>query len=160
MTKTNQQIYEERIAEYNDQMDANLGSTVLTPAADEESAVYTWFHRLMTECGLIGVEYAQEAYHMDSQYLSGFQNYQDVLADLTFYVKESDTHTAFAHIHHNECGGHTARTTSNDPDPPDPDRYGNMRVQYECLKCLESFTAVIPPKSANKLLPKGFEDRT
>ena len=159
ITDKRQQMYQERLEEYNKHRDAHLGSTVRTPDTDESFAVYEWFHRLMTECGLIGVEYIQEAYHSESQYLSGFSDYQEVLGDVTRYANELDIWAGFAHIYHNGCGGHTALSTSDDPEPPDPDRYGNMRVGYECGKCFEAFTAVFPPNSTNLLLPEGFEDK-
>lgn len=61
--ESNRETYEHRLAEWNYQGSSSMGSNVLLPDEDASPMAYEAFHRLMTECGMDGIEYAQEALH-------------------------------------------------------------------------------------------------
>ena len=58
-------------------------------------------------------------------------------------------------IVHAECDAEV-RMLGNPFEPPDPDRYGNRRTTYRCVKCGEQTTTVDPKHGRAKLEP-GFE---
>lgn len=91
--KANEELYVKRVEQRNREMDGSMGTKHVLPSSEEADHpdALDWFHRLMTECGVEGVDYIQEGYHQNGTYLSyHFDDWEDVMVDVRRYKEVSE----------------------------------------------------------------------
>lgn len=70
--KENESQYERRLRWWNKRGSSSMGQTVLMPDENASEMACEAFHELMTNRGYDGVEYAQEALHMNGDYFDDY----------------------------------------------------------------------------------------
>jgi hypothetical protein len=81
------ETYRERGEGRNEHSEGFMGTNHVFPSSEEQDEdALTWFHRAMTEMGVAGVEYAQEALHQNGTYFSDhFSHWEEVAEDIARY---------------------------------------------------------------------------
>ncbi len=90
--RENKELYRERVEMRNEELSGFMGTSHVLPSRNEDDPdALEWFHRLMTECGALGVEYIQEGLHQNGEYLSTFfDSWEQVEEDFNRYKRESE----------------------------------------------------------------------
>lgn len=82
--------YQQLIAKYEDENDVFMGS-VLFPREGATTFAVKAFHEAMTEHGDAGIEYAQEALHMNGDYFDDyFESIEEVREDIDRMVEMTE----------------------------------------------------------------------